>query len=1200
MNRFLLIFGLFTIFCLNVNSQIVSLSPSNAAADDEVTLTFKATEGNAELVGANKVYMHHGVVVDAPDGTAWTNVVGNWGQDDGVGEMQAVDGEDDTWQITFSPSIREYFDVAAGTNIFRISAVFRSADGSIKGSISDGDYGWGSSVGGDFFINLNSGSYITLNQPAKPESFINQGDAVLINATASSDVTEMKIFVDEGNGYEEKQLVNSGTEIEYSYVTTASVVIKIKVTAVVNGENLEIEDTHSIIIKSGSTEAELPAGLIKGINYHTDETKVSLVLEAPGKEFVFAVGDFNNWSVSTDYQMNKTPDGELFWIEIENLEPKKEYVFQYWIDGEVKVGDPYADKVADPWNDHLIEPEVYPNLPEYRKTEHQTATVLQTGQAPYEWAASEATWERPELDHLMIYELHIRDFIADHSYATLIDSLDYIKRLGINAIELMPVNEFEGNDSWGYNPSYYFAPDKYYGPKNELKRLIETAHQKGMAVIMDMVLNHAYGQNALVKMYWENGAPSNDSPWFNSEYVGPYTWGYDFDHESEYTKAFIDRVNKYWIDEYHFDGYRFDFTKGFTNDGTKFDSYNEERINILKRMADKIWETDPEAYVILEHWGPANEETELADYGMKLWRNRSYDFVPAVNGTNSNNFNGLDALSHIQYFNSHDERRIAEHALTEGRSNDSYDVKEPAVMYERVKMAAAFAFLNPGPKMMWQFDELGYDIHIDFNGRVGRKPLPWGDGSLNYYANDLRQYIYDAYVGILDVRSLVGPDVLAASTADHKLSGAARRLSYDSPETDLVVVGNFGIEEESIAPNYSQTGKWYNYFSGEELNITDVASEITLQAGEWHIFTTEKLSYGKPGVVEVYQSPVTVSPYPFTKENEITITFDATKASNFGTNGLVDAEKVYMHSGVTFERESSDLSNVVGNNTDDGVGEMTKVSDNVWEITLTPSVYYGLSESDEIFKIGMHFRDANNENLGYGFREQAIYLNVISEKPFITIEPAEFTIDDEVTITFDATVGNGELVGAEKVYMHSGVVLSDKANPTGNDWANVVGNWGDDDGVGEMTEESTDKWQITLTPKTYYELADDDFVYWIASVFRSAGGDPKGTIAPGEYDWGKTIDGGDNFIKNENSDVSIKEGTLSNVKLYPNPTNNELFIGGIEGLVEFQLFNISGKLLFAKQLGNNESINTSDLKPGMYIYQIKSNQEATTGRIIKH
>ena len=167
----------------------------------------------------------------------------------------------------------------------------------------------------------------------------------------------------------------------------------------------------------------------------------------------------------------------------------------------------------------------------------------------------------------------------------------------------------------------------------------------------------------------------------------------------------------------------------------------------------------------------------------------------------------MDAQTHVSYFDSHDEPRIAEHVIREGRVADNYNIKDHKIAHERVKMAAAFAYLFPGPKMMWQFDELGYDIDINFNGRVGRKPLPWGANGLGYYEDSLRRYIYDAYRGILDVRNQVDPSKMAAAITYHQLTGEGRRLSYDTDNIDLVVIGNFGLSDLSIDPAFTQMGR---------------------------------------------------------------------------------------------------------------------------------------------------------------------------------------------------------------------------------------------------------------------------------------------------------------------------------------------------------------------------------------------------------
>ncbi len=1212
----LLLTALCSILYVTGYTQIVSLSPSNVGPDDPVTLIFDASEGNGELAGASTVYVHHGVVTDSPTGTDWQYVIGNWGQDDGVGEMTQVPGETDKWQIEMTPSIRSYYGVPGGENVFRLSTVFRSADGNTKGTIAAGDYGWGTVTGnGDIYIDLNVNDFVSFNAPLGGQSFLDNGESLAIEAFSSSPVTSMEISIDEGSGYNEVASVNSGTTINYNYSPSSTGVIFIKVTATINGEDLEAINEHNVIINQNPEIAALPNGLLPGINYNdTDETKATLVLEAPGKTFAYVVGDFTAWNALDAYQMKKTPDGEMFWLELEGLTPQQDYVFQYWVEEDIKIGDPYAKQTADPWNDQHIDESIFPDLPEYDKTEYGIATVLKTGQAAYDWDASEDTWERPDVDHLVIYELLVRDFIGSHSYDDLIDTLTYIKGLGVDAVELMPFNEFEGNESWGYNPSYFFATDKYYGTADDLRRFIETCHQMDIAVIMDIVLNHAFRQNPMVQLYFDYPAdkPEEDNPWFNREYVGPFAWGYDFNHESDYTKRFIDRVNKYWIEEFHIDGYRFDFTKGFTNNspGGSIDGFDQSRIDILTRMADEIWEEDQDAYIILEHWGPFNEEQALADYGMKMWANRSYDFVPMANGSTAGNFINMDRESHVSFFNSHDERRIAEHMLTEGQSDGAYNVKDPLIMYERAKLAAAFCFLYPGPKMLWQFDELGYDIDINFNGRTGNKPLPWGPNSLEYYEDPLRQHIYDAYKGIMDVRNQLGPDNMAEANTNHKESGATRRLVYDLAGTDLVVIGNFDLSSNNINPEFTQTGTWYDYFSGDSISVSNVTENIELEAGEWHIYTTDRLSDGMPGVVEVYSNPVTITPYPFTKEDEIVITFDATKASPAGTDGLVDADKVYFFSGVVLESPTSlNLENTVGTTMDDGIGEMTEVSDNIWEITITPEDYYSLAADEEAFKIGMYFRDADNVNFGKGFRDSDIYFNIQSSRPFITVEPEAFTIDEEITVTFNARRGNGELIGANKVYMHSSVDLTNSTAPWNSAWNNTVGNWGQDDGVGQMSQVSgeEDLWEITLTPKDYYGLDNGDNAYWLAAVFRSADGNIKGTGTPGEIENGIIHTNLDFFIRNQLV-VSTSElsETTRRITLFPNPTSSNLGIvlDDIDETVHIELFDLHGKQLakdfFLSTPGAVYELPVNKLAAGLYFVRITGADFSVTKELVKY
>src|SRR5690606_1671016 len=151
--------------------------------------------------------------------------------------------------------------------------------------------------------------------------------------------------------------------------------------------------------------------------------------------------------------------------------------------------------------------------------------------------------------------------------------------------------------------------------------------------------------NPFVLMYFDfaAGIPSAENPWFNQNATHPFNVFFDMNHESTYTQQYLDSVTHYWINEYHFDVYRFDLSKGFTQkdaggDVNAWGQYDPSRINILKRMADKIWLHSPDAYVILEHFADNTEEKELAAYradegkGMLLWGN--------LNGAYSQNVMG--------------------------------------------------------------------------------------------------------------------------------------------------------------------------------------------------------------------------------------------------------------------------------------------------------------------------------------------------------------------------------------------------------------------------------------------------------------------------------------------------------------------------------------------------------------------------------
>jgi 1,4-alpha-glucan branching enzyme len=583
---------------------------------------------------------------------------------------------------------------------------------------------------------------------------------------------------------------------------------------------------------------------------------VVLSLYAPGKDHSFTIGDFTNWEIDSQYYMNRTPDGTHFWIQVNNLTPRKEYIFQFLVDGTISIADPYADKISDP-NDQYISQATYPGLLPY-PTGKTTgiASYLQTAQVPYSWSPTSFT--PPEPTDLVIYELLMRDFIASHDYPGLIDTLNYFKRLGVNAIELMPVMEFEGNDSWGYNPDFEFAPDKYYGTKNGLKQFVEAAHSKGLAVILDIVLNHQFEQSPLAMLYWDgaNSRPATNSPWFNPIPKHPYNVGNDFNHESPDTKAYCERVIRYWLQEFHVDGYRFDMSKGFTQTNsypdnmTLWAAYDTGRIAILKNYANVAHSVNPNAYVILEHFADNDEETELSADGMLLWGNLNYNYNEATEGWNTGSLSDFSGVSYKQlgwadphlvgYMESHDEERLAYNDIHSGNtSNSQYNPRDTSISLKRIGMAATFFYTIPGPKMLWQFGELGYDYSINYpcmtsDCRLSDKPIRW-----DYYNQWHHKYLFNTCASLINLK--LNNDAFRSTNYSVSVTGSLKHINITSSNMNVVVVGNFDVYQGNITPGFSQTGQWYDFFGGDTLNVASLSDQISLQPGEYHIYTTVKL-----------------------------------------------------------------------------------------------------------------------------------------------------------------------------------------------------------------------------------------------------------------------------------------------------------------------------------------------------------------------
>ena len=834
---------LFFLSTLNLFAQTTfETSPQFPTQTDNITIEFDVTKqtDSRTLVGyTGNVFAHTGVYFNN-DRASWKNVIGNWGNNSVQPQLTSL-GSNKYKIVIDNP--RNFYNVANESQVITtLNFVLRSSDGTKQTE--------------DIFVPIySSGISIVFNSPQVNVSFgdpmrspvfVSAGGSIPISVSTAEVGTTTKSINLYVNGIQKAQ--STTNSLYYTFLANEynSGKNEIKIVA---ADITTLKDSATFVIMKNPEVKNLllPSGSQIGVNYNT---KV-LALYAPHKKFVYLIGDHSDWKVDPLWFMNRdnsTPDS-LWWINFPSTteDPSEEISYQFLIDGVLRIFDPYTDKILDPWNDSSIPYAVYPNLKPYPSTKTENVvSVLQPVQTNYNWKVE--SFNRPSKEKLVIYELLIRDFVNTHSYKTLIDTLSYFKKLGVNAIELMPVSEFEGNNSWGYNPMTYFAPDKYYGTKNDLKAFIDACHQNGIAVIIDMVLNHAYGSNSMVRMYWDGSKPAANNPWFNQVSPNPtYSWGYDFNHESAATKYFVDRVTSYWLKEYKVDGFRFDFTKGFTNTPGEGTPYDPARITILKRMADKIWNASPNAYVILEHFCTNSEELELANYGMMVWGNQNYSYNEATMGfVSTSNFNNVSFLQRswsspnlVGYMESHDEERLMFKNITYGNSSGSYNIKNLNTALNRMKLASAFFIPVPGPKMIWQFGELGYDYSINYpsgtsNDRLTPKPIRW-----DYFSNSERKSLFNTIAALIRIKKYY--PAFSSMAFSLNASGSVKNLLINHSSMNVAIIGNFDVSVQNGSPTFQNTGKWYEFFSGDSLNVSDVNMTLTLQPGEYRLYTSKKI-----------------------------------------------------------------------------------------------------------------------------------------------------------------------------------------------------------------------------------------------------------------------------------------------------------------------------------------------------------------------
>lgn len=849
MKKSLLAVLMLCIFMVGAVKAQVTSTPSPLQEDSQdVTIYFHADQGNKGLMNVappERVFAHTGVLTNLSGG-AW-KYAPTWGDNSPKYELEYV--SENLWKLNIG-DIRSYYGLTdPAESVEKLAFVFRNANNSKEGKGPNNS---------DMFIDVvDSGLQVALESNLSGNIITSATSKVhfKVGATreASLTLTVNGIKIAEG----------TGTLLETDYTFASAGDYEVAALAVSDDDKAEIKESYCY---AGDSQAVMyPGGNPVMGTVRNADGSVTFCLAAPQKESVILVGSWNDYRISNDYVMNYADvwGYRYFWITVKGLEEGKAYPYYYIVDGNCLVGDPYARLVLDPDNDKYIPSDVYPDLPAYPydKVQGVCLAVYQSDINDYDWKVKD--FKGVAKENLVIYELLLRDFTGTEGEARgngtvngALEKLPYLKALGINAIELLPINEFNGNISWGYNPNFYFAPDKAYGTPDDYKRFIDACHENGIAVILDMVFNQSDWQHPWYKMY-----PVGSNPFYNATAPHAYSVLNDWNQGYGLVRQQWYDVIRYWMEEYKVDGYRFDLVKGlgdndsYANSGdAATNAYNASRVERMRNLQKVMLEVNPDGYFINENLAGAKEENEMAETGQLNWANVNNASCQYAMGYQSDSdmrrfyapSDGRTKGSTVSYMESHDEQRLAYKQDQWGVAGVKGNLE---MSMRRIGSAAAQMLMAPGAHMIWQFSELGnYDNTKDSNGGNNTDPkvVRW-----SLYDDPQRRGLYDNYSELIAIRNnnpeMFADDAYFVSECNTTNWSAGRLMTSRNDGKELYTVVNPTVDriinvsvdfEKKDNSEYQVLAKSYS----TDATFNASTGVVTLSPGAFVVIGSKSLS----------------------------------------------------------------------------------------------------------------------------------------------------------------------------------------------------------------------------------------------------------------------------------------------------------------------------------------------------------------------
>lgn len=543
---------------------------------------------------------------------------------------------------------------------------------------------------------------------------------------------------------------------------------------------------------------------------------IELKLLAPYNQEAALIGSFSNWE---EIPMEKDADG-YFRTKVELEDGEYQYKFRVrsksWFfepDQWVEVVDPYATDIDDPTQNGII------RIKNGEK-------IVDT----YVWQHDDKPL--PADEELVIYELHVGDFsggendpYARGKYEHVIEKLDYLCELGINAIELMPVKEYPGDHSWGYNPRYFFATESSYGSTADLKRLIDECHGKGIRVFMDGIYNHSESSCPLTQIdhdYWYHHSPKdpehNWGPEFNYEH-------YDQNLQTYPARKFSGDAIRFWIEEYHIDGIRYDAARHIGNYDFMHWIVQEAKQTAGAKPFYNIAEYIPEDTSITNVDGPMDGCWHDSFYYCLVEQicqgNVDLEKLKDVLDCKRQGF--LGATNVVNYLSNHDHDRV----MVELGNHNIFD----EAAFKRAKLEVVLVMTAVGIPLIWMGDEFG-----EYKPKtIESAKIDW-----SLLGNDANRGLFEYYKGLIALRKN-NHALYTANIEFFHQDNESKVLAYtrwNDQGSRVVVVAN--LSDNYLAgyrvPHFPENGTWHEWTGNYDIEAGDNNILIDLPEYEAKVF----------------------------------------------------------------------------------------------------------------------------------------------------------------------------------------------------------------------------------------------------------------------------------------------------------------------------------------------------------------------------